>query len=253
MADSNGSGPRCTIHMSLQGKGGVGKSLAASVLAQYLMARGHAVRVIDADAVNKTLHQYAALGATSLQLLRDSAIDERVFDGLVDELLTSDGPFVVDNGASTFVPLWHYMLESDVLGLLHGAGRKLYLHVVITGGQALTDTVKGFAEIAATTPSRNLIVWINEYFGRVQHEGKEFVEMQAYLDHADKVCGCVAIARRNHATFGRDVEELIARKLTFEEGIRDGAFSLIAKQRLRMVQRELFEQLDSLDLGVAGL
>src|SRR4051812_14654472 len=36
-----------SIHLSLQGKGGVGKSLVASILAQYFRARGLAVRCID--------------------------------------------------------------------------------------------------------------------------------------------------------------------------------------------------------------
>jgi hypothetical protein len=40
------------------------------------------------------------------------------------------------------------------------------------------------------------------------------------------------------------VEEVICRKITFEEAIRDGAFSIMTKQRLQVVQRELFEQLD---------
>jgi hypothetical protein len=33
----------------------------------------------------------------------------------------------VDNGASTFVPLWSYMLENNVLKMLAAAGRKLYV------------------------------------------------------------------------------------------------------------------------------
>src|SRR5712691_2310752 len=104
MGNINGGNDGCAIHMSLQGKGGVGKSLAASVLAQYFMARGRAVRCIDADPVNKTLFQYRALEAKPLQLLQDGAIDSRAFDQLMEELLTEDGPFIVDNGASTFVP-----------------------------------------------------------------------------------------------------------------------------------------------------
>jgi hypothetical protein len=58
----------------------------------------------------------------------------------------------------------------------------------------------------------------------------------------------VGIPRRNYETFGRDVEIVIARKLTFEEAIRDGSFSLMTKQRLRVVQRDLFEQLDRLSI-----
>jgi len=40
MAKSNANGSNATtIHMSLQGKGGVGKSLVAAILSQYLGRR----------------------------------------------------------------------------------------------------------------------------------------------------------------------------------------------------------------------
>jgi hypothetical protein len=234
--------------MSLQGKGGVGKSFASSVLAQYLMARGNTVRCIDTDPVNKTLHQYQGLGAVPFKLLCDGAIDQRAFDTLVEELITAEGPFVVDNGASTFVPLWQYMLESDVPAILRSAGRRLYLHMVITGGQALADTVSGFANVAATTTEKTIIVWINEFFGPVEFQGRSFREMKAYQEHEEKVCGSVAIPRRNRETFGRDLEELLARKLTFDEAMRESNISLMSRQRLKLIQRGLFEQLDALPL-----
>ena len=66
MTHSNGNGNGAAIHLSLQGKGGVGKSLAASILAQYFIARGKPVRCVDSDPVNKTLSQYAALQAEPL-------------------------------------------------------------------------------------------------------------------------------------------------------------------------------------------
>ena len=47
---------------------------------------------------------------------------------------------------------------------------------------------------------------------------------------------------------GRDVEEVIARKRTFEDAIRNGTATVMSKQRLKMVQRDLFEQLDQLSL-----
>ena len=101
LAHSNGNGNGAAIHLSLQGKGGVGKSLAASILAQYFMARGKPVRCIDSDPVNKTLSQYAALRAEPFMLLRDGIVDQRAFDQLMETMLTEEGTFVVDNGAST--------------------------------------------------------------------------------------------------------------------------------------------------------
>ena len=238
--------PRGIIHLSLQGKGGVGKSLVASIVAQYYGYRGAEVQCIDTDPVNQTLSQYRALKAQHLKLLTKGNVDQRGFDQLMERLLTEEGVFVVDSGASTFIPLWSYILENKVLELLLNAGRQLYVHTVITGGQALADTLKGFGSLAESTSQRNLIVWINEYFGRVEREGKQFVDMTVYKDNAEKVFGWVLLAKRHQDTFGRDFEELISQKLTMQEGIVEGSFSLMSKQRIQMIQREVFQQLDAL-------
>ena len=245
---ANGSDNRAGIHLTLQGKGGVGKSLVASVLAQYFQEHGRDVRCIDTDPVNRTLAQYSALGADRLNLRDEhNRIDQRSFDILMERFLTEDGAtFVVDNGASTFLPLWHYLLENSALDYLRQQGRRVYVHTVITGGQALIDTLNGFNELAQTTQERNIVVWVNEYFGRVEADGKKFSEMAAYRDNADKVCGAVIFTKRNQDTFGRDVEDMVSAKLTFQEAITTASVTIMAKQRLKMVQRDLFEQLDRL-------
>ncbi len=235
-----------SIHLSLQGKGGVGKSLIASILAQYFRQKGRDVQCIDTDPVNQTLAQYRALRAQHLELLQDGQVDQRRFDVLLERILTEEAVFVVDSGASTFIPLWNYLLENDVMQVLRQARKRLYVHTVVTGGQALLDTLKGFRSLAESTSDRNLIVWINEYFGRVEYAGKAFEQMQAYELSKEKVFGSVQITKRNNDTFGRDIHDVITSKLTFDEAIRDGAFSLMAKQRLRVVQRDLFEQIDRL-------
>ncbi len=234
------------IHMSLQGKGGVGKSLVASILAQYFMSGGREIACIDTDPVNRTLSQYKAVNASRLELLRNGNIDPRGFDVLMERLLTEDLTFVIDNGASTFLPLWSYVIENQVIDVLKKAGKNLYVHTVITGGQALLDTVNGFRSLAQSIEEQSIVLWINEYFGRVERDGKKFADMAAYTENTEKVFGSVHITQRNHDTFGRDVEEVISRKLTFEEAIREGGFSIMSKQRLRVVQRDLFEQLDSI-------
>jgi adenylylsulfate kinase-like enzyme len=88
-----------SVHLSLQGKGGVGKSPVASILAQHLNRKALAVRCIDWDQAHDK-----GLRTAPLPLLREGGIDQRAFDGLMEELLTTDGVFVVDNGASTLIP-----------------------------------------------------------------------------------------------------------------------------------------------------
>jgi hypothetical protein len=55
-----------TIHLTLQGKGGVGKSLVASILAQYFRHRNAEIHCLDTDPVNQTLSQYTELRAEHL-------------------------------------------------------------------------------------------------------------------------------------------------------------------------------------------
>ncbi len=150
--------------------------------------------------------------------------------------------------ASTPIPLWSYIVENNVLALLRATGRRLCVHTVVTGGQALGDTLKGFKSLADSSAERNIVVWLNEYFGVIERDGKTFTEMLAYKECESKVIGVVRIPKRNQDTFGRDIEEVIARKLTFEDAIRGGRTSVMTKQRLKVVQRDLFEQLDQVSV-----
>jgi hypothetical protein len=235
-----------SIHISLQGKGGVGKSLISAILSQYLLSKGEDVHGIDADPVNQTLAEYRGLAVTRLNLLKEGSVDQREFDLLMERFLTESGTFVVDTGASTFIPLWHYVLENHALDYLREKGKRVFIHSVITGGQSLNDTLCGFEQLAETTREKNIVVWLNEYFGAVLEDGAPFREMAVCKKHANKVHGSVAIVRRTADTFGRDVEEMICQKMTFDEAMSGSGFTIMAKQRLRVVQRDIFEQLDAI-------
>jgi CO dehydrogenase nickel-insertion accessory protein CooC1 len=81
--NANGNGAT-SVHISLQGKGGVGKSLISAILSQYLLSKGHDVRGIDADPVNQTLAEYRGLTVTRLNLLKEGSVDQREFDLLME-------------------------------------------------------------------------------------------------------------------------------------------------------------------------
>ncbi|MCL2635634.1 MAG: conjugal transfer protein TraL [Betaproteobacteria bacterium] len=241
--------PAASVHIILQGKGGVGKSLVAAMLAQYFAETcDQDVKCIDTDPVNQTLASYKALQADHIKLMDGSKIDERNFDNLMERLLSEDGVFIVDNGASSFVPLSNYLIENSALEVLREAGRRVFIHSVVTGGQALFDTLGGFAELARQAASNNLVVWLNEYFGAIEAtdaEGasKSFAEMSVYVSNQEKVLGIVRIAKRNNDTFGRDIEEMVSSKLTFAEALQNSDVTIMARQRLKIVQKDIYEQL----------
>jgi hypothetical protein len=242
----NENGTHASVHLVLQGKGGVGKSFVSAILAQYFRTKSPPVHCLDTDPVNATFAQYRLLEAEHLKVLRRGTINEKQFDVFVEKVCHGDGVFIVDTGATTFVPLWNYILENEILEFFRSHGRSVFVHSVVTGGQAMTDTLNGLERLAQTTSQKNVIVWLNEYFGEIAKDGKTFEEFKIAEEYAPKLIGTVVIRDRNPHTYGDDVRQMLEQRLTFDEAIKDGKFFLVSKQRLAIVRRELFEQLDKL-------
>lgn len=62
-----------TIHLILQGKGGVGKSMIAAFLYQALRHFGKEVIAYDTDPVNSTLAAFAEFNVTTLSVMESIA------------------------------------------------------------------------------------------------------------------------------------------------------------------------------------
>jgi hypothetical protein len=232
------------VHITLQGKGGVGKSFVASLLAQHHIESGTPVVCIDTDPVNATLFGYRAFGTRRVELMRGSQLDSRRFDAMMEQILSEETSFVVDNGASSFIPLSNYLIENQAIEMIAGAGRQVMIHTVVTGGQALHDTLGGFTQLARQMPEcASIVVWLNEYFGEIEADGKGFEEMKAYTQHRGRVAGLIRLPRQTSDTFGRDIELMLDRRLTFADVAACPEFGLMARQRLTMVKRAIFEQL----------
>jgi hypothetical protein len=244
----NGKTKANAVYLILQGKGGVGESFVSAILGQYFRCRKATLHCFDTDPVNATFAQYQALAAEHLNVLRRGAIHDKRFDELVEKLCQVDGTCIVDTGATTFVPLWNYILENEILAFLAARSRRVFVHSVVAGGQAMSDTLNGLERLAQTTTQKNVIVWLNEYFGEVSKDGKPFEEFRVAEEQAHKLLGTVVIRERNPNTYGDDMRQMLAKRLTFEEAIHLAEFSLVSKQRLEIIRRELFDQLDQIEM-----
>jgi septum formation inhibitor-activating ATPase MinD len=159
--EMDGNGNPASVHLVLLGKGGVGKSFVSAILAQYFRAKSAPVHCLDTDPVNATFAQYRRLEAEHLKVLRRGTINKKQFDLFVETVCQGDGLFIVDTGATTFVPLWNYILENEILDFFSSHGRRVFVHSVVTGGQAMNDT-RGLERLAQTTSEKNVLVWLNE-------------------------------------------------------------------------------------------
>jgi hypothetical protein len=234
------------VHLTLQGKGGVGKSFVASIVTQYLRSRGDTVVIVDTDPVNATLAGYQAFNTQRLELMEGGSLIERNFDRLMEQVVADDTHFVIDNGSASFIPLSYYLAENDAINLIAEHGKQVVIHTVITGGQASRDTLAGLQSLVQQMPRDALIVvWLNEFFGDIEADGKPFEAMHVYQNTRDRIHGFVRIKRQTGSTFGKDVQLMLDAKLTFDEVAQSADFGLMSKSRLARVRQGIFDQLEA--------
>lgn len=234
------------IHFVLQGKGGVGKSLISALLMQHQQAADKKVIAVDTDPVNASFSSYSAFAAKRIELLdAHQNLQAARFDDLMQLIIDNpDSDFIIDNGASSFLPLSTYLTENQVIPMLSSLGHCVVIHTVITGGQAMMDTLHGFASIAKQM-NVLICVWLNAYFGEIQAQGKQFYSMKVYESHKDKVVALIHLEKMSQL-FEQDFQKMIGKHLTFAQAQEDGSFNFMAKNRLNLIQKGIYEQLDTL-------
>lgn len=234
------------INFVLQGKGGVGKSLISSLMMQYFLSIDKKVIAIDTDPVNASFAAYSAFSTKRLELLDEhQTLQASRFDDLMEMIFANnDKDFIIDNGASSFIPLSSYLVENQVLPMLKEMGRHVVIHTVITGGQAMMDTLHGLSALAKNMDV-SLVVWLNEYFGEVVANDKQFEDMKVYTSNRKRIAAIIRIKKMS-PLFEVDFQTMIEKHLTFEQALIDDAFSIMSKNRLRMIQNDLFRQIATL-------
>ncbi|PXW89110.1 CobQ/CobB/MinD/ParA family nucleotide binding protein [Nitrosomonas sp. Nm84] len=233
------------VNIVLQGKGGVGKSFIASVMAQYYYSKNKTPLCIDTDPVNATFHGFKALNVKRLDLMEDDEIDPHKFDSLIDLISKSKTDVIIDNGASTFVALSHYLISNRIPALLEKSGLELIIHTVITGGQALSDTLNGFQKMIKQFPEDvPFVVWLNPFWGKIELEGKNFESLRVYLENKNRVSAIINIPKYKPETFGRDLADALQAKLTFDDAIKQPESTIMSRQRISIIRGDLFDQLE---------
>lgn len=89
------------------------------------------------------------------------------------------------------------------------------------------------------------VVWLNPYWGPIEHEGKGFEQLKAYTTNKGRVSAIIQIPALKEETYGRDFAEMLQDRRTFDEALADSALTIMTRQRLKIVKTQLFAQLEN--------
>jgi len=238
------------VHLMIQPKGGIGKSLTTSFLAQHQMKLSSNLLVIDIDQENPTLSQYKALKVQRLSVMDEArAIDPKLFDKLIIMIIEHPGDVIIDTGASIFSALMAYIVENTVFDIIQDSGKELIIHTIIGGGDTLYDTANGFADIAQHVDG-NIVLWLNEHFGKlVSSNGVAIENARVITENKDKIIGMIKLIDRTRGTFGSDITKMATARMTFNEIDASDQFNRLEKNRLGIIRKAVFDQLDKLAIA----
>jgi hypothetical protein len=237
---------RTVVHITSQGKGGVFKSGASALLGQYLQEKGHEVKLFDTDPTNATLSHFEGLNVAHVNVTDGNAVDIRKFNEIANRIVTEDGPFVIDTGATIFLPFWDYVGQSQLIEFFAEQRRRVVIHCPVMGGQELSETVKGLAAICRMMPAESIVVWLNGFHGSVENEGKPFEDFAVVRENADRLLGIVRLGDAIGTLRGRALQSLAEKNRTFREAMGDSSIGLIERHVLHQVRRGLWEQLEAI-------
>src|SRR5574337_66672 len=221
------------IHLVMQSKGGVGKTVVASLLAQALKEEGKQVRCLDLDSLNPSFAAISGIGAERVDLLGDDgATDVESMNACFSGLLTSDVTTVIDTGASSFAPLSEYLISTGLLELMIARGKRVIVHVPLVGGEALLEAAAAFKALVVQFPAGvEFSVWLNSFFGPVAtDEGTKIEDTALFDDLRDRVSSFVRLRALNPRFEGATFRKMLQAKMTFAEALADSSpFDLISR------------------------
>lgn len=234
-----------SVHLVLAGKGGVGKSLISSLLAEYLMDRGTDTRCFDTDPTNPTFTGFQAFRVEPVRLYNDRTINEAAFDYIIERTISEPVSTVIDNGATTFIPLTHYLHDNQALAVLIENGLRVVVHSVIYGGEARNMTLQNFGDLVeALPPGVDVVVWLNEHKGAITNDkGESFENMPIYQKYKSMIKGIITLPPPKSTLFDQDLQMIRSRFLTFAEAANDPSIGIMSRQRLKVLRQEFFQSI----------
>lgn len=244
--------PKKSVHITLQEKGGVGKSVLSSILAQALIESGRRVRCLDCDPFNASLAKFKALDAKHIKIMTDERkFLPQSFDQMMLEVVDGEhDSYIIDNGSASFMQLSKYMFDDGILEKLVEEGLDVYLHsVVVAGGEQtlvlrnFDQICEGFGDIGA-----KIVVWENQFLGPIQQDGKTFEEFQVFKKHKSKIHALIKTEEMDELR-KLAMEKMLNAKLTFNEVNGSELFNTFEKSRLHRMKNEYFERIQMAKLS----
>lgn len=154
---------------------------------------------------------------------------------------------LIDDAVSVLKPFFS-AIHDCFFRYLHYSSISLYylmlLHMIL--GTRISDTLVGVNEVCNYFKDKcSIVVWENEYFGKIERNGKQFTDFPVYKNNADQITHVLKLEHL-HEMFANDLKRMNEMHLTFDDANQSKDFTFMQKNRLNIIKNKLFEQCNQL-------
>ena len=228
------------IHFIGGEKGGVGKSLTARVLAQYMIDKDIPFLGFDTDRSHGALMRFYGGYASPVVLDRQDALD------VVVEAATEqpNRRILVDLAAQTHDPLAHWVDDAGVIELAQEMDVTIHYWHVMDSGKDSVDLLAKVLDRFGTSMQYVLV--------RNQVRGNDFsvLDESGLQDYAVEMgAKVVTLKKLNEGVVQKiDASSSSFWKASTPQGSDGGGLGLMDRQRVKMWLRDVYSEIDSVGI-----
>ncbi|HTI72520.1 MAG TPA: mobilization protein [Candidatus Limnocylindria bacterium] len=228
------------IHLIGGEKGGVGKSVVARVVAQYMIDKGIPFLGFDTDRSHGSLLRFYAEFASPVVVDRYESLDS-VVEAAIEH---PDKRVLVDLAAQTHIPLVRWMDESGVLETAEEMGLSFhYWHVMDSG----KDSVDLLAKLFERFDTRlNYVIVLNQLRG----ETFDIFEKSGVRERAETLKARMITLKKLHEPV---INKIDAGSTSFWAATNKSetdvkGLGLLERQRVKVWLKNAYQQIDSVEV-----
>lgn len=223
-------------------KGGVGKSVVARVLAQYLIDKDQPFMGFDTDRSHTSFTRFYADYAAPVLVDRFEGLDQvvSVFENMGDGRAPR---VIVDLAAQTSAPLARWIKDSDLLALMADMGVAVNFWHVADAGKDSVELLDRLLDTYGAGP--NYLVVKN--MGR----GSDFSELEsspAMARALDMGARIVTLAQLHEASMRKIDRQSASFWAAIHNRSEEDALGMLERQRVKNWLKKTYESLESLPL-----
>ena len=223
-------------------KGGVGKSVVARVLAQYLIDKDQPFMGFDTDRSHTSFTRFYADYAAPVLVDSFEGLDQ-VVSMFEDSDVAATPRVIVDLAAQTAAPLARWIKDSDLLGLMADMGVAVNFWHVADAGKDSVELLDRLLDTYGAGP--NYLIVKNMGRGSDFSQLENSTAMARALEMGARI---VTLAQLHEASMRKIDRQNASFWAAIHNRTEEDALGLLERQRVKNWLKKTYESLDSLPL-----